>query len=334
MKKRAFAIAIVFSVMINLTACAKSTPTDDPKEEPSTPVETITEVIETITEIIETPISPEKVIEVEKTQMYTMKGCEYLVPESWTEKVSSENLKYYYPQDGMLMVGFDEVEASIYNETARKLYIDGISSSLDNFELISEKEISVDGKKAYRFEMKFLINGEENEHSMVTFDYSNGIMSFWNITEKDSINEFDRIISSIKLNEAKVEEEDSYKNDNIIGFKTDEFSVVYERHEVGKDYKGDPCLYYYYTFTNKSSKNQSAAFSINVQAFQNGIECDITVSTSGLSEIQNFLKEIQPNASIEVCEVFGLTDDSEITIEAGVLISFSEEKDVQVITLP
>lgn len=192
MKERALAISIVFSVILNFTACAKNTLTDDPIKEPAT-------TVETVTEIVETPILPEKVIEGEKTLVYSINGCEYLVPESWTEKIIDEYTKFYYPKNGIVMVGFEITEASINNDIDRKSYIHGFSKSFKKFKLISEKEILVDGKKAYRFEMKFLLNGEVSEHSVIAFDYSNGIMSFMNVTEKDSVHAFDEIISSIKL---------------------------------------------------------------------------------------------------------------------------------------
>ncbi|MFA6873829.1 MAG: DUF5067 domain-containing protein, partial [Bacteroidaceae bacterium] len=99
------------------------------------------------------------------------------------------------------------------------------------------------------------------------------------------------------------------------------------------DYEGKPCLYYYYTFTNKSDKNQSAAVVTSVKAFQNGVECGIAISTEGRPEIENYMKEVQSGGSLEVCEVYELDDTSDVTIEAKDFMSFSDEKDVQILAL-
>ncbi len=122
-------------------------------------------------------------------------------------------------------------------------------------------------------------------------------------------------------------------DDGIISMETDDFSIVYSRHEAGTDYEGKPCLYYYYNFTNKSAENQSAAVATSVKAFQNGVECGIGISTEGRPEIENYMKEVQSGGTLEVCEVYELADTSEVTIEAKDFLSFSDEKDTQILAL-
>lgn len=122
-------------------------------------------------------------------------------------------------------------------------------------------------------------------------------------------------------------------DDGIISMETDDFGVVYSRHETGTDYEGKPCLYYYFTFTNKSDKNQIAAVVTSITAFQNGVECGIAISTDGRPETENYMKEVQPGGSLEVCEVYELADTSDVTIEAKDFMSFSDEKDVQILAL-
>ena len=97
----------------------------------------------------------------ENDKVYFINGLEYSIPESWTEKVSRENLKYYYPENGMLMVGYDEATGSITDDYSRKTYIEGISSTMENFELISESEIAVAGTRAYRHEINSVLAGKE-----------------------------------------------------------------------------------------------------------------------------------------------------------------------------
>lgn len=122
-------------------------------------------------------------------------------------------------------------------------------------------------------------------------------------------------------------------DDGIVNMDTDSFNVVYTRHEVGADYNGDPCLYYYYTFTNKAAENQMAAVATSVKAFQNGVECSTAISMEDRPEIENYMKEVQSGGSIEVCQVYELADMSEVTIEAQELMSLDDVKDTQVIPL-
>ena len=45
------------------------------------------------------------------------------------------------------------------------------------------------------------------------------------------------------------------------------------------------------------------------------------------------MMDVQPGGSLEVCQVFELTDTSDVTIEASDLISLSDNKDTQIIKL-
>lgn len=123
------------------------------------------------------------------------------------------------------------------------------------------------------------------------------------------------------------------QDDNIINFRVDNFSTIYTRHEFGTDWEGQKCLIYYYTFTNNSDTNTSASVAAYIQCFQNGIECDTSFLSTDNEYIDNYSKDVQPGTSIEVCQVFVLQDDSEITVEASDWASFSDDKDIQKISV-
>lgn len=123
------------------------------------------------------------------------------------------------------------------------------------------------------------------------------------------------------------------EDDGIINFDGEGYNVTYVKHETGTDYEGNPCLYYYYTFTNNGEENTSAAVASYIQCFQNGVQCQTAITTDGNDSIDNYMLDVQPGGSLEVCEVFSLSDTSEITIEASDLISFDDTKDTQIITL-
>lgn len=122
-------------------------------------------------------------------------------------------------------------------------------------------------------------------------------------------------------------------DDGIINFDGTGYNVTYVRHETGTDYEGKPCLYYYYTFTNNGEENASAASDAYVQCFQNGVQCQSAITTESNDSINNYMMEVQPGGSIEVCQVYSLSDTSDVTIEASDLISFDDKKDTQIIKL-
>lgn len=133
--------------------------------------------------------------------------------------------------------------------------------------------------------------------------------------------------------EPEQEEKVAPADDGVINFECDTFKVEYTRHEVGKDWEGNPCLIYYFNFTNKSTEATSAVVSSYFQCFQNGIECETTFLEGENAEYNNLSKDIQQGITIEACEIYKLTDMSEVTIEASDWTSISGEKDIQKITL-
>lgn len=133
------------------------------------------------------------------------------------------------------------------------------------------------------------------------------------------------------VKEADVKEEEA--DDGVINFDGTNFNVTYVRHETSTDYQGSPCLLVYYNFTNNREESASSASTAYVKAFQNGVQCDTTTMLNGNESIKNYLKEVQPGTTIEICEVFGLADTSDVTLEASDLISFDNKKDTQIITL-
>ena len=121
-------------------------------------------------------------------------------------------------------------------------------------------------------------------------------------------------------------------DDGIIDFEASDHAIKYLKHEFGTDYDGNKCLLYYFTYTNVSNDNSSAAASVMLQCFQNGIECDMTGLEEENNEISNYYRDVQPGTSVDVCAVFKLQDDSEITMEDSDWLSYNGDKDTQKIT--
>lgn len=134
-------------------------------------------------------------------------------------------------------------------------------------------------------------------------------------------------------NETKTEDAQPV-DDGIIDFTAEKFNVKYVRHEFTNDYEGNKCLLYYYTFTNNSDENATAGIAANVQCFQDGSECEMGIMAEQNDSMNNYaLNEVQPGGTVEVCQVYKLKSDAELTIEASDMISFDNKKDTQKIAV-
>ena len=139
--------------------------------------------------------------------------------------------------------------------------------------------------------------------------------------------------TATEQNETKTEDAQPV-DDGIIDFTAEKFNVKYVRHEFANDYEGNKCLLYYYTFTNNSDENATAGITANVQCFQDGSECEIGIMAEQNDSMNNYaLNEVQPGGTVEVCQVYKLKSDTELTIEASDMISFDNKKDTQKIAV-
>ncbi len=152
-------------------------------------------------------------------------------------------------------------------------------------------------------------------------------------SEKTEDTNDDVTVTENDSNEVKEEKDEEPADDGVIDFKGETFKVTYTKHEIGTDWEGNPCLLYYFNFTNNGEEATSAMVTSYFQCFQNGIECESTFTDESNEAMDNYSKDIQPGVTLEVCEVFSLEDTSEVTIEASDWVSFSDKKDTQKITL-
>lgn len=135
------------------------------------------------------------------------------------------------------------------------------------------------------------------------------------------------------VEEVAEETEEAEADDGIIDFEGETFRVTYTKHELGTDYEGNPCLYYYFNFTNNGEEATSAMVTSYIQCFQNGIECETAITDEMTEAMDNYMKDIQPGVTLEVCTAFVLSDNSDVTLEASDWVSLSDDKDVQVLVL-
>lgn len=107
-----------------------------------------------------------------------------------------------------------------------------------------------------------------------------------------------------------------------------QFEVSIGDLEYVQDYSGNPAILVHFTFTNNSEENQSAAFSIDCKAFQNGIGLkDATILDDSIYNSSDLMKEIQPGTTIELSEAFELSSDTApVEFYVSEMISFEDAK--------
>lgn len=269
----------------------------------------------------------------EKSKSYNMSSMGYSIPESWTEEVSDENLKYYYPEDGMLMVSYEEIDGTISDGVTRASYIEGIASSLDSFDLISESEITVAGKTAYQYNFNNVLSNEDYKSSVITFDYNEGIISFFMATlsnsDKDYSNEFESILSSIVVTDEETEEilvEESAGNEIVLGepIKLGEYTLTIQKYSLGVDYEGNNALIIEYDWVNNSEDSASPFMTFMLKGFQDDVETDDAIMVEGV-DLGTGQKEVRPGGVIEGAQsTVGISDTTKpLELELEELFSFN-----------
>ena len=255
----------------------------------------------------------------ENYKVYSINSLEYSIPESWTEKVSDENLKYYYPEDGMLMVGYSETDGTISNSVARASFVEGFTSGLESFDIISETEITVGGTTAYQYNLNNELSNEEYETSVVVFDYYDGVISLVmtkaSNSDEDYSNEFENVLSSIELTDEVDEEveeivEESAGKEIVLGepIELGEYTLTIQKYSLGVDYEGNSALIIEYDWVNNSEDSTSPFMTFMLKGFQDDVETDDAIMVEGV-DLGVGQKEVRPSGVIEGAQsTVGISD--------------------------
>ena len=95
---------------------------------------------------------------------------------------------------------------------------------------------------------------------------------------------------------------------------TDNFTVSFEKTEVGTDYEGNEALLVYYTITNKGKESIVPSVAVTFKAMQDNTTLESTiVPDEKLTD--NETKEIGQGDSVRVCTSFILLDKSDVTLQ-------------------
>ena len=108
-----------------------------------------------------------------------------------------------------------------------------------------------------------------------------------------------------------------------------DYNVVISSCRLAEDYTGAPIAIVKYSFTNVSDDSAAFMFSVDANAFQNGIglnECYIAKDSANYSS-DNQTKEIKKGATLDVEVAYKLNDTTTpVEIEVSEFISFIDRK--------
>ena len=108
-----------------------------------------------------------------------------------------------------------------------------------------------------------------------------------------------------------------------------DYNVIIDSCRLATDYEGEPIVIVKYQFTNNSDEPACFAWSLEYDAFQNGVglnECWFADDSANYSS-DNQTKEIKTGASLSVEVAYKLNDSTtDVEIEVSELITFSDKK--------
>jgi len=107
----------------------------------------------------------------------------------------------------------------------------------------------------------------------------------------------------------------------------DDYLIIIKSMQLSTNYKDEPSVIITYDFTNNSDEAKSFVFAVSSTVFQDGIECESTISSFKDKSFNsdNQMKDIKPGATLEVQKIYKLNNEtSDIEVEVSEWISFSK----------
>lgn len=103
----------------------------------------------------------------------------------------------------------------------------------------------------------------------------------------------------------------------LFDFAINTCAIKYTDHKVVTDYDGYPALVIYYDYTNKDPEATGAWLAdYSMKVFQNGLQCDTTFAFDFSDDsIDNYSKDILTGTTVNVAQMYRLTDMTDVTIQ-------------------
>lgn len=206
-------------------------------------------------------------------------------------------------------------------KTKRKLKKETVSPTKSSYSNIPDQAIRQKAEKNVKANYAQMLSAGTEEHNhkssmpkVFIFLICLALLVFaaWYFVPKIKENFFSENVTS---------QNDAQTADSL-NIKTAQFEVIYDRHEIITDVHTDPVLYIYYHFTNKQRATSVSAIStVALHITQNGTARPTTTLKSETPEMINATQPVAYNDSILVCQVFSLSDTSDVIVELSNLLS-------------
>lgn len=111
---------------------------------------------------------------------------------------------------------------------------------------------------------------------------------------------------------------DNAKKVDKINIDNSEGTLIYTKHETINDEVNGPLIRIYFDYTNKKADATSAQGTFYPQAFQEGVECDLTTTFDDNKAEDNAYKDIQKGTKVQIAFVYSLDNlKSSVTLKVS-----------------
>lgn len=136
-------------------------------------------------------------------QLVEFHGCSFEVPESWSKEEDGDDLYFFYPDNGMLMVSFEKTDMDILDSNSQEIYVNNIASGCDYFEMTNSDSYIAKNREGFRFEANVFLNDKKMIWDSVTFPTEDGVICLIMGTYVDGsinyVNDYLNIFASISF---------------------------------------------------------------------------------------------------------------------------------------
>lgn len=221
--------------------------------------------------------------------------------------------------------------SDIYKETISEFLRQIVATAFSGEELTEEEtqqklagilkeKASTVGDKFTESELTYPVIKTGNGWKIVALD--DETVKIMSANFKNVEDEINNELIAIESGTESESSEPSEETSGTIDMTNERFTIHYTKHTVVNDFAGSPCLLVYYDYTNNSSEASSAMVDVNLQAYQNGKALSAAIPESNEDAIDMYMSEIDPGKTVNVCQAFSLTDESDVTLQAGEAFSF------------
>ncbi len=160
----------------------------------------------------------------------------------------------------------------------------------------------------------------QGQWKIVSLDDSTVLVMSANI--KNVQDEVNQTLVNMEENDESASGVPAADDSSLIDMSNDKFTIHYTKYSVSKDFAGNPCILVYYDYTNNGSAASSAMVDVSLQAYQDGNLCEAAIPESNEAAIDQYMAEIQPGQTVNVCQAFSITSQSDVTLQAAEAFSF------------